>query len=371
MPSSGITTRSLFALGLLGVSGLPGVAHAQNCQFPSREFDGSAIVSDRTDGVSSDGRGPYIKGKGGVVDSRAGSEGALTLYDATGTPFNSRTFSVNLSKPVPGGGGVPLGTLTSNVNGSGFITQRGMVGDTVQNLTDIAVGQTVTAAQMNIDLRIAGRFHVLQMGPQAHGHCMTNKNRVHGNGSSSGTITRASPTRWAMDLPAGSIGRLWDTEDGHERAVDKGLYYVQLHYEIIDAVPRATNVLWPLAEAKGGSAVVARYRALKRDSSTAYGFDQRQLNQIGYSLLKRKDANGAVLVFRLNVEEYPEAANPYDSLGDAYLATGDTASAVANYKRALQIAPGNKSTGDKLRRLGGMPQANTSVRRYPFNDSMR
>jgi hypothetical protein len=355
MPTSTIRTLFLSSLGLLGVGGLTRVAHGQDCYFANRDFDGTAIISDRPDGVSSDGRGPYVKGKGGVVDSRAGGEGALTIYDKAGTAEAFRTFTVNLSKPVPGGGGVPLGTVTSNVNGSGLITQRGMVGDTVLNLTDIAVGQTVPAAQLNVDLRIGGRFHVLQMGPQAHGHCITDKNRVHGAGSTSGTITRTSPTKWVIDLPSGSIGRLFDIEEGHERAVDKGLYYAQVHYEMIDAVPHVTNALMPLADAKDGRAVVARYRALKRDSSSAYVFNEQQLNSVGYSLLRHKAASAAVLVFRLNVEEYPTAPNAYDSLGEAYLATGDTASAVANYKRALELNPRNKDLADLLQRLGAKP----------------
>jgi len=355
MSPSRVTTLFVCRLGLLTAGGLPAVVRGQNCQFPNRDFDGTAVVSDRPDGVSSDGRGPYVKGKGGVIDSRAGGEGVLTIYAPTATTAEFRTFRVNLSRPVPGGGGIPLGIVTSSVNGSGFVTQRGMVGDTVQNLTDVAVGQTVPAAQINVDLRIEGRFHVLQMGPQAHGHCMTDKNRVHGNGSSSGTITRTGPTKWAIDLPPGSIGRLFDVEDGHTRAVDKGLYYVQLHYEIIDAVPHLSNLLIPLADAKGAPAVVARYRALKRDSSKAYVFDEQQLNAVGYSLLEHKDANGAVLIFRLNVEEYPAAANAYDSLGEGYLATGDTVSAIANYKRALTLNPGNKGIADLLQRLGAKP----------------
>lgn len=106
-----------------------------------------------------------------------------------------------------------------------------VVGDSFQNLNKMAVGQTVNAAQVNVDVNIGGRFHILQMGPQAHGHCMTKSNRVHGKGTSSGTIYRASQTKWVVDVPAGSIGRLFDAGDGNARAEDKGLYYVHVHYE--------------------------------------------------------------------------------------------------------------------------------------------
>jgi hypothetical protein len=38
--------------------------------------------------------------------------------------------------------------------------------------------------------------------------------------------------KWVIDLPAGSVGRLFDLYNTTQYAVDKGLYYTQLHYEI-------------------------------------------------------------------------------------------------------------------------------------------
>ena len=207
----------------------------QDCTFPGPNPVWPTVVADLPDGVSSDGRGPYLLGKDGVVDSRAGAEATLGIWGDT--VRNVRSVTVNLSKPVPGGGGVPLGINT----GTGrFITQRGMIGDTVQNMTDIAVGQTERAAMMSAMFSINGRLHVLQVGPQAIGHCTGGKNLVHGTGTSSGTIFRATQTKWVMDIPAGSVGRLFDIQlsdctsccCGWDHAVDKGLYYVHLHYEI-------------------------------------------------------------------------------------------------------------------------------------------
>ena len=211
-------------------------------KFPGSNTVGPTVVADFSDGVSSDGRGPYYNGTDGVFESRTGQEGALGIFDRADTVKHIRSFSVNLNRPVPGGGGVPLGINTSG-NGSGFVTQRRMVGDAVQNFMDIPVGQTDTAALMSITFHINGRMHLLQMGPLANGHCMGVKNLVHGAGTSTGTIFRASPTKWVMDLPAGSIGRLFDMQGSQpvgvplklppwEHAVDKGLYYVHLHYEI-------------------------------------------------------------------------------------------------------------------------------------------
>ena len=359
MRYSGITTSFLGSVGLLAAIALPGIASAQRCVFPDRDYDGITIVSDRPNGVSSDGRGPYRKGERGVRDSRAGTEGALGIDRAT---RNARSITVNLSKPVPGGGGVPLGTVTSP---GGLITQRVMVGDTVQNLIDIADGQTVSTALVSVSFFLNGRFSMLQMGPVANGHCMRVKNLVHGTGTSSGTIFRANQTKWVIDLPAGSVGRLFDmqgslpagqwppTSPPWEHAVDKGLYYVELHYEITDAVPHAKNLLLPIAEAEGGPGVIARYRALRRDSTSAYVFDQDQLSTVGSWLLEHGKGNDAVIVGRLNVEQYPKDANAYGDLGEAYLATSDTARAIANLKRSLVLNPKNQHAAKVLRSLGG------------------
>jgi hypothetical protein len=144
---------------------------------------------------------------------------------------NPRKYTVNLTNPVPGGGGVPLGTITDG-NDNNIEIQWHRVGDARQNLHNIAVGQTVTADQIDATFHINGRFHILQMGPQPYGHCHSAPTAVFGTGTSSGTIYRASETKWVIDLPPGSVGRLFDLYNTDQYAVDKGLYYTQLHYEI-------------------------------------------------------------------------------------------------------------------------------------------
>ena len=205
-----------------------------DCKAPdTTEFVGPTVVSDFSDGVSSDGRGPYTKGVGGVIASAVHNEAALTFYYNDRPVTDPRSYSVNLDRPVPGGGGQPLGIITQrDGSGTGFLTQLPMVGDSFQNLHSIAVGGTVKAAQTNVSFTINGRKHTLQMGPQPVGHCI-GATSVNGKGTSSGTIYRASPTKWVVDLPSGSVGRLFDIDKNDvKHAVDKGLYYVHLHYEI-------------------------------------------------------------------------------------------------------------------------------------------
>lgn len=189
------------------------------------------VITDYSNGLSSDGRGSYIQGTDGVRWSVVVYVAGLTLDPQKNSIKNPRKYSVSLINPVPGGGGVPLGIITdgSDIN---LETQWYRVGDARQNLHNIAIGQTVTANQMNVTFHINGRFHILQMGPQPYGHCHSAPTAVFGTGTSSGTIYRATATKWVIDLPQGSVGRLFDLYNTDQYAVDKGLYFMQLHYEI-------------------------------------------------------------------------------------------------------------------------------------------
>jgi predicted alpha/beta superfamily hydrolase len=63
------------------------------------------------------------------------------------------------------------------------------------------------------------------------------------------------------------------------------------------------------------------------------------LNQVGYNvLLGLKKPNWAIPVFKRNIVLHPESANVYDSLGDAYIAKGDTIAAKAELRRAVDVA---------------------------------
>jgi len=187
--------------------------------------------------VSSDGRGPYIEGTDGAWFSGVDIGTGLGLRQLDAIPFwnmapakgveKPRRITVNLNDPVPGGGGVALGT----VDGYHLLTQWQMVGSAFQNVHTMKIGERSTVAQMNVGFSINGRQHLLQMGPQPNGHCH-DSTVIHGAGTSSATIHRASETKWAVDLPAGSVGRLFDVDDLHAHAIDKGLYHIRIHYEV-------------------------------------------------------------------------------------------------------------------------------------------
>jgi tetratricopeptide (TPR) repeat protein len=64
----------------------------------------------------------------------------------------------------------------------------------------------------------------------------------------------------------------------------------------------------------------------------------------------------AIEVFKLNIEVYPESANPYDSLGEAYVASGDKELAIKSYERALVVDPNLPSAIDALDKLHALAE---------------
>lgn len=61
------------------------------------------------------------------------------------------------------------------------------------------------------------------------------------------------------------------------------------------------------------------------------------VNQAGYGALRNKKFDRAYEFFKLNVENYPNSQNVFDSMGDFYLAKGDTAKAIETFTKALSI----------------------------------
>ena len=102
---------------------------------------------------------------------------------------------------------------------------------------------------------------------------------------------------------------------------------------------------------RGAEAAIAQYRELKRSNPQGYNFNERALNELGYRLLQKGRNADAIAIFKLNVEEYPQSGNVYDSLGEAYAKDGQKQPAITNYHKSLELDPKNQNAADKLKGL--------------------
>ncbi len=78
---------------------------------------------------------------------------------------------------------------------------------------------------------------------------------------------------------------------------------------------------------------------------------QVQMNVFGYTLLQGGQMNEALRVFELNVEAYPKAANPWDSLAEAHMKLGHKEKAIEFYRKSLELNPGNTNATQMLLQL--------------------
>jgi CubicO group peptidase (beta-lactamase class C family) len=117
-------------------------------------------------------------------------------------------------------------------------------------------------------------------------------------------------------------------------------------------LPDVQRMLQAVATTGGGDAVTRTYHGL-RQRYPAVDFEPGQLNSTGYVLMRAGKVADAITVFRLNVEMFPEDWNAYDSLGEGYMAHGDTALAVTNYQHSLTLNPDNTNGKQMLAKLRG------------------
>ena len=142
----------------------------------------------------------------------------------------------------------------------------------------------------------------------------------------------------------GSLQRL-------ERAITNILY--RQPYD----VPKMSiaEVMLKTINEKGVEAGIAQYREFKERQPTHYDYSEGEINQLGYRLLQAGKVKDSIEVFKLNVQLFPQSANTYDSLGEAFLNSGNTDLAIKNYKRSLALDPKNENAVTVLKRLESKP----------------
>ena len=115
-----------------------------------------------------------------------------------------------------------------------------------------------------------------------------------------------------------------------------------------------TEELIQLTLTKGLATAVQRYeiRNPKSQIPNRYDLLENVVNAKGYDLLQEKKLKEAIEIFKLNVHAFPRSGNAYDSLGEAYLESGDKKSAIENYKKSLELDPGNENAREVLKRIG-------------------
>jgi uncharacterized protein len=112
--------------------------------------------------------------------------------------------------------------------------------------------------------------------------------------------------------------------------------------------------LWVDADRQEPSDLSAHFKRQSERLGVTLLPPEATVNGMGYYLLyQAKNVDKAIEYFKLNVANYPDSPNVYDSLAAAYTVKGDKALAIENLEKALKLNPSNESTAKHLRELRG------------------
>ena len=97
---------------------------------------------------------------------------------------------------------------------------------------------------------------------------------------------------------------------------------------------------------------IALYHQLKKENFEMYDFgNENELTLYGYSFLWENNLKEAIPIFGLIIAEFPNSANAYDSMGEAYLQAKDSTKALQFYAKSLQMNPDNFFAEDVIQKI--------------------
>lgn len=105
------------------------------------------------------------------------------------------------------------------------------------------------------------------------------------------------------------------------------------------------------ALAEGGiNGLKERIESIKGEQDK-FVFSENDLNGLGYMMLRYNQQEAAILIFKFNVELYPDSWNVYDSLAEAYLKMEQNDKALQNYRKVLSMNPDDTRVADIIKEL--------------------
>jgi dienelactone hydrolase len=114
-------------------------------------------------------------------------------------------------------------------------------------------------------------------------------------------------------------------------------------------IPAEVNVLNEIDQPNGAATFARKLEEARKSNPKAQPFPEDIVNFVGYEHLQAGDTKAAVAIMKLNAQAYPESANVYDSLSDAYLADGQQDLARENAEKALQLLESGTTSTEERR----------------------
>jgi|WetSurMetagenome_2_1015567.scaffolds.fasta_scaffold29233_3 serine-type D-Ala-D-Ala carboxypeptidase/endopeptidase len=138
-----------------------------------------------------------------------------------------------------------------------------------------------------------------------------------------------------------------------EDADDIGMHLLDAKIPIRETKPKVTSWIMETIEKNGTKKLVDQYDKMKKEKGDFYSIDENDINTLGYQYMnEKKDLKAATAVFEINMKEFPASFNVYDSYAEALMNAGNKKEAIENYKKSLELNPGNNNGVEMLAKLG-------------------
>ncbi|HXX63045.1 MAG TPA: tetratricopeptide repeat protein [Bacteroidota bacterium] len=137
-----------------------------------------------------------------------------------------------------------------------------------------------------------------------------------------------------------------DFMQGRDPAVD----YILTH----ERIPTIESLLTEALAQHGYAGVAGAFHAFRSDPVHRYMDNatlEGRVNNLGYALIARNQLDDAIVILKLNTEEYPASFNTWDSLGEAYANAGRKEDAITAYRKSLELNPTSRTGLDALKKL--------------------
>lgn len=142
---------------------------------------------------------------------------------------------------------------------------------------------------------------------------------------------------------------------------DKALVFAELNYKHYPNSERTKRQLqtaqWSIKKSLAAlypqKTVKEIYKIAKKDftqASPEYNISEEAINTFGYELMQKQRLKEAEIIFKLNLELYPEAYNVYDSYGECLLSLGKIKEAMEAYQHSLDLNPKNTNATEQLKK---------------------
>ncbi|MCG8457135.1 MAG: serine hydrolase [Holophagales bacterium] len=148
------------------------------------------------------------------------------------------------------------------------------------------------------------------------------------------------------------IALLTNTEGTHYREIAFNLLGVLNGADEVEPAEYVADVLRRTIYTEGLLAALSRYQEIVSAGLDSYNRDEGELIELGHDLMYSGRPEEAAAILTITTEVHPQSHDAHYYLGKAQEDLDHRSEAVASYRRALELSPGDEATLQALARLG-------------------